>query len=140
MSTYFNPIETSNRKKWKRLLDLDQYNDLLLRDDDVSNDYITHREMVDWRDNQYQRMIGSMKTYFHLSDHEEECVKYEFKKLGSKVNTPKGRAAIEEILIVIIYIVYFREHGMPLPDFSNAIGDYDIDWYRVYWMVDNSFS
>ena len=139
MNTYFNPIESTNKKKWKRLLDLDQYNDLLLRDEEYGGNYITHREMDDWRENQYQRMIGSMKTYFHLSDYEEELVKYTFSILGSKVNTPKGRAAVDEILIAIIYIVYFREHGMPIPDFSNAIYDYDIDWYRVYWMVDNKF-
>ena len=123
------------------MLDLDQYNGLLLLDDEFEGkDYITHREMDEWRENQYQRMIGSMKTYFHLSDYEEEVVKYKFKLLGSKVNTPRGRAAIEEILIAIIYIVYFREHGTPIPNFSEAIGDYDINWYRVYWMVDNIMS
>lgn len=133
-------MEAINKKKWKRLLDLDQYNDILLKDEEVrGNDYITHREMEQWRDNQYQRMIGSMKTYFNLSDYEEDCVKHEFRKLGNKVNTPKGRAAVEEILIAIIYIVYFREHGLLIPNLSDAICDYDIDWYRVYWMVDNTF-
>jgi len=118
------------------LKDLNEYEELVYSDYGNDNSYECHTEMSEWRNDQNLRLLGTMKTYFKLTVFEHECVLHNFNEIGCVINTKQGRASVDEILLALIYVELWKNMRHDFDDtFVNAMMDYDVNWYRVHFII-----